>query len=575
VSPGAALQGQLDALIVHQADHIRSSAQNRVWLFIGLALVAVGLAVGLVTRASRSITQPLRSLAEQANAMATETLPTAVQSILDTPVGQDVVVPTVAPLKVRSRDEVAAVATALNTVQDRAVHLAVEQTVLRRNIADSFVNLGRRNQNLLGRQLDFISSLEQKETEPDKLDDLFRLDHLATRMRRNAESLLVLAGLESPRQWSAPVAVGDVLRASLAEVEDYRRVSVRHVDPARLTGSMAADVAHIVAELVENALAASPPNAPVELFGRAGAQEYAIVVVDRGVGMSSENLQLANRRLGGAESFTVAPSRYLGHYVAGHLAARYGITVALQESDFGGIKAKVGLPNAVLEGAPSSSPDVTPTVPVAPVRPPIGGNGNGRRPVPAGSRVGVAEPAFAPPVPRPVTPFGVPAGNVSAPSADGPVLRAPAGNVSTPRTGGPVFRAPAALRHDGPVFGPPGGPTTDRPVYGAPAGNVSVPRADGPLFAAPASHGFGPRGEALDASDNGATTTAAGLRRRVPGASLPAVADDGLLRRRSDDAPSGNESTHEVYRMLSDLVAHPPKDSTADSSGPARPKGSV
>src|SRR5690606_11180801 len=145
--------------------------------------------------------------------------------------------PHVTPVRVNARDEVADVADALNTVQDTALDLAVEQAVLRRNIADSFVNLGRRNQHQLGRQLDFITELESKATDPDTLANLFRLDHLATRMRRNAESLLVLAGVEPPRKWAAPVRLTDVIRAALGEVEDYQRVTVRGVEPATIVGS--------------------------------------------------------------------------------------------------------------------------------------------------------------------------------------------------------------------------------------------------------------------------------------------------------------------------------------------------
>ena len=231
----------------------------------GLALLVAGLVTWLV---SRSITRPLRSLTQQAKSMAEDRLPAAVTDILETPLGEDVTVPTVEPVRVNTRDEVSDVADALNTVQDSALDLAVEQAVLRRNIADSFVNLGRRNQNLLGRQLDFITELETNETNADTLSNLFRLDHLATRMRRNAESLLVLAGIEPPRQWAAPVRLTDVIRAALGEVEDYQRVTVRGVEPATIIGSAAADLAHLLAELIENALVFSPPDQTVDIRGR-------------------------------------------------------------------------------------------------------------------------------------------------------------------------------------------------------------------------------------------------------------------------------------------------------------------
>ena len=243
-----------------QAADLEAAASARQRWFAVLAAVTV-LVAGLVTwLVSRSITRPLRSLTYQAKDMAERKLPDAVVDILETPLGDDVTVPTIDPVTIETRDEVADVADALNTVQDTALDLAVEQAVLRRNIADSFVNLGRRNQNLLGRQLDFITELESNEADPDTLANLFRLDHLATRMRRNAESLLVLAGIEPPRKWAAPVRITDVIRAALGEVEDYQRVTVRGVEPATIVGSAAADLAHLLAELVENALGVLAPR---------------------------------------------------------------------------------------------------------------------------------------------------------------------------------------------------------------------------------------------------------------------------------------------------------------------------
>src|SRR4029450_11774453 len=200
------------------------------------------------------------------------------------------------------------------------------------NIADSFVNLGRRNQNLLGRQLDFITELETNETDPDTLAHLLRLDPLPTRMRRNAESLLVLAGIEPPRKWAAPVRLTDVIRAALGEVEDYQRVTVRGVEPATIIGSAAADLAHLLAELIENALVFSPPDQTVDIRGRARPDGYTLAIIDSGLGMPPTDGSAPQRRLAGTESFTIAPSKYLGHYVAGNLAARHGIAVHLDNS---------------------------------------------------------------------------------------------------------------------------------------------------------------------------------------------------------------------------------------------------
>jgi hypothetical protein len=181
-----------------------------------LVLIATGavllLAIVVTLLASRSITKPLARLVGEAEDMASTRLPNTVQDILDAPLGDDVAMPELAEVDRSGGYEIAEVATALNTVQASAAELAVEQAVLRRNIADSFVNLGRRNQNLLNRQLESITEMERQESDPEELQKLFTLDHLATRMRRNAESLLLLAGLEPLRQWSAPVALIDVLR---------------------------------------------------------------------------------------------------------------------------------------------------------------------------------------------------------------------------------------------------------------------------------------------------------------------------------------------------------------------------
>ncbi|HET6663293.1 MAG TPA: ATP-binding protein, partial [Acidimicrobiales bacterium] len=346
-----ALRTDATAALQREADRIVDAADSERTTVILLAGLALAAAVIITIIASRSITSPLRSLTRQARDMATATLPSAVQVVLDTPLGDDVVVPNVAPISVKTRDEVADVAVALNTVQGSALDLAVEQAVLRRNIADSFVNLGRRNQNLLDRQLDFITDLEREEQEPERLEGLFRLDHLATRMRRNAESLLRLAGGGDDAMsatLSEPIPMVDVVRGALGEVEDYQRVDVRSLDAATVTASAGADLAHALAELIENSLTFSPPHERVEIRGRREGDGYTLAVIDQGVGMTEEQLSVANRRLAGRESFTVAPSRYLGHYVAGHLAQSHGISIQLKSAAAGGVTARVDLPSRLL-----------------------------------------------------------------------------------------------------------------------------------------------------------------------------------------------------------------------------------
>ena len=320
-----------------------------------VALAALGLAGALlglllVIRVSRAVSRPLADLASQAEQLATVSLPATVHAILeaDATGGE---LPELPKVRAGNIEEVAGVATALDSLNKTAVELAAGQAALRRNLSDAFVNLGRRNQNLVTRQLEYITEVELKEADPTSLEELFRLDHLATRMRRNAESLLILAGSGPARQWSASVPVMDVARAASAEVEDYKRLRLHHFDPAMVTGIVTTDLVHILAELVENALSFSPPAAPVDVYGRFLEGGYVIVIVDSGIGMSSEDLATANQRLEGLGADGEVPGRYLGHFVAGRLAARHGIAISLQPSHSGGLVARVKVPAPLLEEA--------------------------------------------------------------------------------------------------------------------------------------------------------------------------------------------------------------------------------
>ena len=280
-----------------RADWLRNDATTKQRNYLLAAVGAVALALLVLALANRWITRPLSRLADEARVMASERLPNAVNSILETPLGEDVVPPTIEPIHVRGGAEVAGAVEALNAVQESAIGLAVEQVVLRRNIADSFVNLGRRNQNLLSRQLDLITHLEQEESDAEELEQLFQLDHLATRMRRNAESLLVLAGEEPARQWSAPVRSATCSVPRSAKSSSTRGCACRPIDETTVAGKAVADVSHIVAELVENALTFSPPDSDVNVYGRHGDEGYTITIVDTGIGMSEEDIERANLRL--------------------------------------------------------------------------------------------------------------------------------------------------------------------------------------------------------------------------------------------------------------------------------------
>ncbi len=256
-----------------------------------------------------------------------------------------------------------------NLADDPRVHGLVlnirdvtEQAALRKSIGDLFHNLARRSQGLVDRQLELIDELERGEVDPDRLQELFRMDHLATRMRRNAENLIVLSGVEQRRRWSEPVPLRDVVEAAVAEVEEYSRVQVAGIHDLTLSGQAASDVAHLLAELVENATSFSPPTTRVEVSGDPVGNGYVLEIEDRGIGMSDAELVEANRRLAVPSAADITVSRMMGFHVVGRLAARHGIAVQLCRSWCGGVAALVLLP-AVLLASAGERPAMAPPVP--------------------------------------------------------------------------------------------------------------------------------------------------------------------------------------------------------------------
>jgi PAS domain S-box-containing protein len=237
-----------------------------------------------------------------------------------------------------------------------------EQAALRQSIGDLLHNLARRSQGLVDRQLELIDELERNEVDPDRLDELFRMDHLATRMRRNVENLIVLSGVDQRRRWSASVPLRDVVEAAVAEVEDYSRVQVAGIHDLTLAGQAASDVAHLLAELVENATSFSSPTTSVEVSGGPAGNGYVLEIEDHGIGMSDAELAETNRRLAEPLAADVAASRMMGFHVVGRLAARHGIRVQLRHCWFGGVTALVLLP-AVLLGSAGEHPTMAPPVP--------------------------------------------------------------------------------------------------------------------------------------------------------------------------------------------------------------------
>ncbi|WP_460725450.1 sensor histidine kinase [Nocardia heshunensis] len=350
------VQKAVGAAVQARADSLRGNAEAALIAFLVGAAIAIIAMIALVLASVRALVRPLAALANEADEVASHRLPEVIDAwshAADT--HPDAPPPVRTPAGAST--EIAAVADALDRVQTTAFELASQQALVRHNTTESMGNLARRNQNLVHRQLALISEFEREELDPQGLANLFELDHLATRMRRNAESLLVLVGESSPRRLSRPIALVNVIRAGMSEVDDYRRVVLRRVEDVMIAGSMASELSHMIAELIENGLAFSPPDLEVEIYGRRGPQGYLLAVVDHGVGMSAEQLERSNAKLRGEEDFIVAPTRYLGHYVVGRLAQRLGVQVELNTSPVSGIVARLTLPAEMLAADQDQHPE--------------------------------------------------------------------------------------------------------------------------------------------------------------------------------------------------------------------------
>jgi signal transduction histidine kinase len=327
---------------------IEAAARTRALRDSGAVAAVLALAIGLSLLVARSMLGPLRLLKATAVEVARQRLPGVVDKLARaTSLDRVDLSAELKPLEVRSKDEIGEVAEAFNAVHQVAVEVAAEQAGLRLSIGEMFLNMARRSQNLIDRQLELMDELEQ-DADVETLENLFKLDHLATRMRRNAENLIVLSGAEPPRRWAEPIALTDVLRGAIAEVEDYQRVDLLPVEEVGVPGHAVADVIHLLAELIENATSFSPPGTTVQVAAQPVANGYVIEIEDRGLGMSDKELIEANQRLAHPPAIDSAVSRRLGLFVVGRLAQRYGIKVQLRHSYFGGITALVLLPTSLI-----------------------------------------------------------------------------------------------------------------------------------------------------------------------------------------------------------------------------------
>ncbi len=302
--------GIKDDVLAAAASTRSSARQQATVVTLAMALI-LGLGVGLSLLLARSMARPLLVLERTARGVADDQLPGVVEHQV-------------------------------------AVRVAVEQAALRRSIGDMILNLARRSQSLIDRQLELIDELE-RDAEDEALEQMFRLDHLATRMRRNAENLIVLSGgADAARRLTQPVPLVDVVRAAMSEVEDYPRVELLPIDEVSLTGHAVADVVHLLAELIENATSFSPPGTKVQIATQQAANGYVLEIEDRGLGMSDKELIDANQRLANPPAIDFAVSRVLGLYVVGRLARRHTIKVQLRHSWYGGVTALAMLPAGLI-----------------------------------------------------------------------------------------------------------------------------------------------------------------------------------------------------------------------------------
>ncbi|WP_199815597.1 nitrate- and nitrite sensing domain-containing protein [Streptomyces griseus] len=344
------VESELINRAVQDAGQIASDAQRDAYIngaIVVVALLAAFIIAGLM---ARQMSRSMRQLRNAAFGIAEQRLPMLVDQLSRTDPGR--VDTRVAPIPITTTDEIGEVARAFDQVHREAVRLASEQALLRGNINAIFTNLSRRNQSLIEGQLTLITDLENNEADPDQLENLFKLDHLATRMRRNGENLLVLAGEEPGRRWDQPVPLVDVLRAASSEVEQYERIELSGVPEAEIHGRAVTDLVHLLAELLENATTFSSPQTKVRVTAtRLPDGRVMIEIHDKGIGLTAEDFADINHKLANPPTVDAAISQRMGLFVVGRLSDRHGIRVQLRPSgEQAGTTSLVMLPDAITHG---------------------------------------------------------------------------------------------------------------------------------------------------------------------------------------------------------------------------------
>ncbi|WP_327697901.1 sensor histidine kinase [Streptomyces sp. NBC_00459] len=344
------LESNLSQSAVDEAAGISDDAKRDAFIVGAAVVVALLAAFILAGMVARQMSRAMRQLRNAAFGIAEQRLPMLVDQLSRTDPGR--VDTRVAAIPINTTDEIGEVARAFDQVHREAVRLAAEQALLRGNINAIFTNLSRRNQSLIEGQLTLITDLENNEADPDQLENLFRLDHLATRMRRNGENLLVLAGEEPGRRWDQPVPLVDVLRAASSEVEQYERVELSGVPEAEIHGRAVTDLVHLLAELLENATTFSSPQTKVRVTAtRLPDGRIMVEIHDKGIGLTAEDFADINHKLANPPTVDAAISQRMGLFVVGRLSDRHGIRVQLRPSgEQAGTTSLVMLPDAITHG---------------------------------------------------------------------------------------------------------------------------------------------------------------------------------------------------------------------------------
>lgn len=340
------------------AESDAAQARDRALLVAGIVGFILLLTAFGTVRIERSLVRRVRAVTDSARRVADVELPNLV-SALRNPDDANAASAASSAIRIKEAgaDEVGDLARSFSALHGTLIDVAAQQMdILRKGVSEIFVTLARRNSSLVDRQLALIDKLESKEEDPETLAGYYRLDHLSTRMRRNAESLLVLAGAESPRMWEKPLEVGDVVRAALGEVDEYQRIDILALEPVRVAGHVVSDIAHLLSELLDNATQFSPPTERVRVAGLFDESGYLLTISDHGIGMSDERIAELNQLLGHPPVLGLALEPTLGLYVVARLAARHGMRVRLAPG-VPGTTVRITVPRTLLETSTATRPD--------------------------------------------------------------------------------------------------------------------------------------------------------------------------------------------------------------------------